>query len=62
MDREITILHQKISRLVSESEKIAQEDQGVVDFDRFTESEWRRLAARIDIRVKGTGAPRLSAC
>ncbi len=61
MDREISTLHQRISRLVAEAEKIAEEEQGKIDLDNITEAKWRQLASRIDIRVKGSAEHRVPA-
>tara|TARA_R110000782_G_scaffold253143_1_gene341190 strand:+ start:115 stop:300 length:186 start_codon:yes stop_codon:yes gene_type:complete len=61
MDREISTLHQRISRLVAEAEKKAEEEQGQIDFDNITEAKWRQLASRIDIRVKGAAEHRVPA-
>ncbi len=59
MDREISTLHQRISRLVTEAEKKTEEEQGPIDLDNITEAKWCQLASRIDIRVKGSGAHRV---
>lgn len=61
MDREISTLHQRISRLMAEAEKTAEEEQGKIDFDNITEVKWRQLASRIDIRVKKAAERRVLA-
>ena len=55
MDREISTLHQRISRLVSDAEKFVQDDQGTINLDQLIETKWRRFASQIDISVKGAG-------
>tara|TARA_R110001592_G_scaffold103978_4_gene292644 strand:- start:6374 stop:6559 length:186 start_codon:yes stop_codon:yes gene_type:complete len=61
MDREISTLHQRISRLVTEAKKITEEEQGQIDLGNITEEKWRQLAAQIDIRVKGMAGHRVPA-
>ncbi|MEQ9558546.1 MAG: hypothetical protein RIG67_22460 [Rhodospirillales bacterium] len=54
MDKELAALHQRISHIVDGAEETGRADDRCFDLSSMTETEWRQLALRNEISVKGT--------